>query len=282
MTPAKILVVDDEPGIRLIMEDTLTLDGHQVTAVENGEAALALVANQAFDLALLDLVLPGMNGMEVLAALRQQSPDTVVILLTAHASLDTAVKALREGAHDYLFKPCKTIELRQSVRQGLLKRQRILEQRHLLSKLEQHLTELSRLRTLLTEDTESGLAPATPAPDLDQLMTPITAPSSEQGRFLQYGSLIVDFSQHVIILQGHLLELSPTEFNVMAYLASEAPRVVSPQELLREVQGYDSGLWEAREMVRQYIFSIRQKIKEATGLTDTIRTARGIGYTVNS
>jgi DNA-binding response OmpR family regulator len=112
-------------------------------------------------------------------------------------------------------------------------------------------------------------------------MTPITAPSSEQGRFLPYGSLIVDFSQHVIILQGHLLELSPTEFNVMAYLASEAPRVVSPKELLREVQGYESDLWEAREMVRQYIFSIRQKIKEATGLTETIRTVRGIGYTVN-
>jgi DNA-binding NtrC family response regulator len=176
MTAARILVVDDEPSIRLIVEDTLTLDGHQVTAVENGEAALALVANQSFDLALLDLVLPGMSGMEVLAALRQQSPDTVVILLTAHASLDTAVKALREGAHDYLFKPCKTVELRESVRQGLLKRQRILEQRRLLSKLEQHLTELSQLRTLLAEDTENAPVPATPAPDLSQLMTPVTAP----------------------------------------------------------------------------------------------------------
>lgn len=282
MTTAKILVVDDEPGIRLIMEDTLSLDGHEVTAVENGEAALALIANQSFDLALLDLVLPGISGIEVLATLRQQSPDTVVILLTAHASLDTAVEALREGAHDYLFKPCKTVELRQSVRQGLLKRQRILEQRRLLSKLEQHLSELSQLRLLLAEDAENAPAPATPAPDLSQLMTPITAPNSEQGRFLHYGSLIVDFSQHVIILQGQLLELSPTEFNVMAYLASEAPRVVSPQELLREVQGYDSDLWEAREMVRQYIFSIRQKIKEATGLADIIRTVRGIGYTVNS
>lgn len=279
MINAKILVVDDEPGIRLIMEDTLTLDGHEVTTAESGETALDLVAQQNFDLALLDLVLPGMSGMEVLVALRQQAPDTVVILLTAHASLDTAVEALREGAHDYLFKPCKTVELRQSVRQGLLKRQRILEQRRLLSKLEQHLSELSQLRLLLAEDSDNI---STPASDLAQLMTPITAPYSEQGRFLHYGSLIVDFSQHVIILQGQLLELSPTEFNVMAYLANEAPRVVSPQELLREVQGYDSDLWEAREMVRQYIFSIRQKIKEATGLSDTIRTVRGIGYTVNS
>jgi DNA-binding response OmpR family regulator len=119
----RILVVDDEPGIRFFLEDTLTRDGYQVTAVETGEAAVRAIAVQEFDLALVDLKLTGMGGMEVLAYLRQQSPDTAVILLTAHASLDTAVQALRQGAHDYLFKPCKTVELRESVRTGLLRRQ---------------------------------------------------------------------------------------------------------------------------------------------------------------
>ena len=110
MSTARILVVDDESSIRLFLEETLTNDGHQVVSAVSGEEALVLIAEQSFDLALLDLNLTGIGGMEVLAALRRQSPDTVVIILTAHASLETAVEALRQGAHDYLFKPCKTVQ----------------------------------------------------------------------------------------------------------------------------------------------------------------------------
>lgn len=68
---------------------------------------------------------------------------------------------------------------------------------------------------------------------------------------------------------------------MLAHLISEAPRVISAQELVREVQGYASELWEARDVVRQHIYNIRQKIKEATGHTNVIRTVRGIGYTIN-
>ena len=119
---AKILVVDDEMPIRYTMQKTLARDGYQVTAVESGEQALQHLATQEFDLALIDLRLKGMDGLELLAELRRKCPATTVIILTAHASLETAVQALRQGAHDYLFKPCATVELRESVRTGLLKR----------------------------------------------------------------------------------------------------------------------------------------------------------------
>jgi DNA-binding response OmpR family regulator len=92
--------------------------------------------------------------------------------------------------------------------------------------------------------------------------------------------LIVDFMRHVMTLDGHLLELSPTEFDLLAYLASEAPRVISPQELVREVQGYESEAWEARDTVRYHVYRIRRKAKAATGRTDIIRTVRGVGYTM--
>jgi DNA-binding response OmpR family regulator len=280
-TQAKILIVDDEAGIRFAVGETLTRDGYQVTTAESGEAALVCVAAQPFDLVLIDLRLPGVGGMEVLAALRQQSPDTVVIVLTAHASLETAVEALRQGAHDYLFKPCKTVELRESVRRGLLSRRQKLQQRELLQQLEQHLSSgLQNLRATMTEPSAAADSPRrlegeAAAPPGDGL-------AEEEGRFLQQGGLIVDLTRHVITLDGQLLELSPTEFNLLAYLASEAPRVVSPQELVREVQGYQSETWEASETVRYHVYRLRQKIKEATGHAAIIRTVRGVGYTLGN
>jgi two-component system KDP operon response regulator KdpE len=266
---ARILVVDDEASIRFFLEEALARDGHKVVAVESGEAALELIASQEFDLALIDLKLKGVGGMEVLASLRRQSPDMSVIVLTGHGSMETAVEALRQGAHDYLFKPCKTVQLRESVRTGLLKRQRELQQRKLLSQLEQSLTSsLEEIRATVVEPS------ALPGPF-------ITEPAvEEEARFLQRQGLIVDFMRHVITLDGHLLELSPTEFDLMAYLVSETPRVISPQELVREVQGYESEPWEARDMVRYHVYRIRQKVKAATGRTNVIRTVRGVGYTV--
>lgn len=264
----RILVVDDEPGIRFFLEETLTRDGHQVVAVESGEAALKQIAAQEFDLALLDLKLKGIGGMEVLAALRRRAPDTAVIVLTAHASLETAVEALRQGAHDYLFKPCKTVQLRESVRTGLIKRRRELRQRGLLAQLERSLTNnLEEIRATVVEQ------PAAPEPDAE--------PDAQQDRFLQRGGLIVDSMRHVISLDEHLLELSSTEFDLLAYLVSEAPRVVPPKELVREVRGYETEIWEARDIVRYHVYRIRQKIKETTGRDDVIRTVRGVGYTVS-
>lgn len=268
---AKILVVDDEESIRFSLEEALRRDGYQVTTAKNGETALDLISNQAFDLALIDLRLPGIDGMKVLAEVQNRSPETVVIVLTAHASLETAVEALRRGAHDYLFKPCRTVELRESIRQGLLKRQHELRQLGLLRQLEQHLSSsLKNLRATMIDQL-----------DETQLIEPVDEETHEEdGRFLRRGDLIVDFMRHVITLDDELLELSPTEFNLLAYLVSEAPRVIPPQELVREVQGYESEQWEASETVRYHVYRIRQKIKAATDRADVIRTVRGVGYTI--
>jgi len=265
---AKILVVDDEANIRSFLDQILTNDGYTVQAVESGEAALELIPAREFDLALIDLNLAGIGGMDVIGALSQQSPDTVVIILTAYASLDTAVEALRHGAHDYLFKPCKSTELRESVRKGLLNRQSAIQQRNLLSHLEQMTSSLEDIHAAVTN------------PDNELPATPGNA-SDTEGRFLQLGGLIVDFLRHVITVDGRLLELSPTEFDLLTYLIRQAPRVISPQELMREVQGYDTEQWEASETVRQHVRRLRQKIKKSTGRTDVVRTVRGVGYTVD-
>lgn len=123
MAPAvKVLVVDDDPLVCKHLETVLTHEGYQVLAVDCGEDALAHIAAEQFDVALVDLKMPGIGGLEVLAELRRCSPDTVVIVLTGHATLETVFEALRQGAHDYLFKPCRAEELRASVREGLCRR----------------------------------------------------------------------------------------------------------------------------------------------------------------
>jgi DNA-binding response OmpR family regulator len=268
MISANILIVDDDKAVRFALEEMVERDGHNVVAVESGEEALARSDVETFDLALIDLKLKGMDGLEVLRELRQRSPDMVLIVLTAHASLETAVEALRHGAHNYLFKPCKTVDLRESIRAGLIERQDRVQRREVLRQLERSLaSNLENIRS-----TGISLSDITPAEN-NQVREP-------HGRFLQRGGLIVDSTRHVITLDGELLELSPTEFDLLAYLVSEHPRVVSAEELVREVQGYESKPWEASNIVRSHIYRIRQKIEEATGRTDIVVTVRGVGYTI--
>ncbi len=266
---AKILIVDDEKSIRYALQRTLKRDGYQITEADSGQKALKLIDRQEFDLALIDLQLQDMPGLEVLTNLRRTAPDTVAIILTGYASLETCVQALRHGAHDYLFKPSKTVELRESIRRGLLDRQQKLKQHYLMRQIKN----LAR-----SIDTENGPVNSEALLQSELDLSPI---DPTEGRFVQRDGLIVDFSRQVITLDEHLLDLSPTEFDLLAYLAGEAPRVVSPQELVQEVQAYDSELWEANQIVRQHIYRIRHKIREATGREDIIRTVRSKGYTVD-
>lgn len=266
---ARILMVDDEEAVRFSLEELLTRDGYQVVGVESGERALAALADQRFDLVLLDLKLQGMGGLEVLSALRRQALDTAVIVLTAHGSMETAIQALRQGAHDYLLKPCDAASLRESVRTALLQREREQRQQALLLQVEQSLTaSLEEIRAAVVKPLQ---APAMGAP---------TAAGEGPG-ILRRGGLVIDPAQHLIILDGHKLELSPTDFDLLAYLAEKAPRVVSAQELVQQVHGFACDRFEASDIIRHHIHRIRQTAKRCAGRADFIRTVRGVGYALN-
>jgi len=107
----RILFADDEAHLRDLMQMELPRLGHEVTVCPDGTAALKALEKGSYDAALLDMRMPGLTGIEVLGKVRQLSPDTQVIILTGHATVDTAVQALRLGAFDYLTKPCKWAEL---------------------------------------------------------------------------------------------------------------------------------------------------------------------------
>ncbi len=107
----RILFADDESHLRELMRIELPRLGHDVTVCPDGLAALKALEKGTFDVALLDMRMPGLTGIEVLGKIRQASPETQVVILTGHATVDTAVQALRLGAFDYLTKPCKWAEL---------------------------------------------------------------------------------------------------------------------------------------------------------------------------
>ncbi len=110
------LVVDDEENIRFFLQEALKKSGHQVTALACGEDALELLRETFFDLAVLDLNLGGkIDGLRVLEAIRWRWPETVVVILTGHGSLQSAMSAIEEGVDGYLLKPLDANELRQAI-----------------------------------------------------------------------------------------------------------------------------------------------------------------------
>lgn len=115
--PLRVLIIDDEKNIRTTLLTCLEGIGCQVTAVSSGQAALAALGRQAFDLAFVDLRLSEMNGLELLPQLLAESPNLAVVVITAYATFDTAVEAIKRGAQDYLPKPFTPAQIRHVVEQ---------------------------------------------------------------------------------------------------------------------------------------------------------------------
>ncbi len=119
---SNILVVDDEPVARQSLTDILKLEGYTVASAPNGQAAVEFIRTHNVDLLIVDLKMPGMDGLEVVQVVNQVSPDTEVILLTAYGSTETAIQALRLRIHDYLLKPASPAQILATVKKGLSRR----------------------------------------------------------------------------------------------------------------------------------------------------------------
>ncbi|MBI4644633.1 MAG: diguanylate cyclase [Deltaproteobacteria bacterium] len=164
MAGEKILLADDEPRMLGVLTEFLEGQGYLVHAVPDGVQALTALQAEEFTLALLDLQLPGLSGLELLSHLKTHSPETEVILFTGHAGLESAVQALRLGAYDYLLKSDLLLPDLQAVINRALERRRLDQtNRSLLENLRQAQEELARRRTAeLTQIRRIGEALAGP------------------------------------------------------------------------------------------------------------------------
>jgi two-component system response regulator PilR (NtrC family) len=119
---SKILVVDDEQSMRDFLSIMLKKEGYGVVAAENGSDALKAVQTEIFDLVISDVKMPGMDGIDVLKTVKEISPETIVIMITAYATAETAVEAMKLGAYDYITKPFKVDEIKLIIQKALEKR----------------------------------------------------------------------------------------------------------------------------------------------------------------
>jgi DNA-binding response OmpR family regulator len=256
-----ILIVDDEQEIRVALREVLIREGYQVLTATNSQTAIETMTRQEATLVLLDLNMPGMDGLELMSKIRERWPYAVIIILTGYGSLDSALVALRQGAHDYLLKPVTPENIKVSIRTGLEKRHKIMRRKNLLSRIEASIRELTDPHTSATTEVLIGQYP--------------TAPSVQSA---QADNLLIDLQRHRVTLGSKEISLTPTEFNTLLALVRNSGRVVSYEDLVEKTHGYKCSPQEAQTLIKTHISHLRRKIRAHTQSSCPIVNVRGIGY----
>jgi DNA-binding response OmpR family regulator len=236
---SNILVVDDEPVARQSLSEILRLEGYAVNSVPNGQAAVEYVRTHPIELIVVDLRMPGMDGLEVIQVVNQISPETEVILLTAFGTTESAIQALRLRVHDYLLKPAPPSQVVNSVKKGLARREARLKARGGSTSME---VDEGTLEFSLKDGTH------------------------------------IDLSRRQVRKKDQIIHLTPAEGRLLRVLIENPGRVYSHRELVLLVQGYDTSQREAPEILRPLVSRLRHKLEAFPSLSDRIVSVRGTGY----
>ena len=223
--PGQILVIEDEPGIVDFLERGLRAQGFDVISAIDGISGAATAVDNDVDLVVLDLMLPGRSGLEVLATLRDAKPGLPVIVLTALGEVEHRVAGLDAGAVDYLTKPFSLTELAARIR--------------------------AQLRA-------AALAPRTT---------------------VSAGDIEVNLITREVRRGGELVRLSTTEFELLSYLMHNRGHVLSREQILRAVWGYEYD--PGTNVVDVYIGYLRRKLR-MQGTNAPIVTVRSVGYRLDA
>jgi DNA-binding response OmpR family regulator len=217
----RILVIEDERTLAGFIEQSLRADGYAVTVCHEGTSGEAAALTGDYSLVLLDLTLPGKDGLEVLGAIRHRVPELPVIVLTARTAVEQRVEGLDRGANDYVTKPFSLEEL------------------------------LARVRAQL----RSG----------DQ----------RESSVLEVGGIRMDLRTRRVQRDGRAVQLTAREFEVLAYLMRHPDQVLSREQILNAVWGFDFD--PGTKVLEVYIGYLRRKLGAEDG-SDPIETVRSVGY----
>jgi DNA-binding response OmpR family regulator len=254
----RVLLVDDEANLRQTMARILHQLGCDVTTAADGVEALQRLEAAPYDLLYLDIRLPGMDGLQVLRQVHDRYPQVAVVLLTAHASISSAVEAVRLGATDYLIKPITPEALIARTRTILIDQAMQRRRREIQEQIDALQAELKTL----------DQAPAeTPA---------LVMPADD--RFLKRGALLLDLHTRRATSADRALTLPPTAFDYLVVLTRHAPDVVPYQTLVVEAQGYQTDLRQAQELTKWHIHTLREALERESAGSCHLLTVRGTGY----
>lgn len=152
----KTLIVDDDKKLLSVLKSLLVEEKHEVTTCNDGLDAIDKCRDQKFDLVITDLKMPGAGGLEVLKEARKTHPDTLVIIITGFASLESAIQAIREGAYDYIAKPFKLEEIKIVVNNGKEKIRLVRENQRLFRELQEAYNQLHMVKRIMGANDEGA------------------------------------------------------------------------------------------------------------------------------
>lgn len=264
-TSGQILIIDDDASVRQTLTRVLERANFQVDNARDGKEALKKITDGSFHLVYLDIRMPGMDGLDVLQEVRKIKPDLSVILLTAHASLKSALDAIRLGARDYLVKPIDPEVFVAQTR--IILEEEIKEVRKQVLRMQ--IAELRGELELLEKETDFGD---------NQVMVkdlPLDA-----DRFLKKGQFILDLQALRATLGDRVITLPPTGFAYLSVLATHSPKAVDYKTLVLEAQGYEVDHAEASELAKYHIHVLRQTLNVNLEEAGHIINVRGVGYRI--
>ena len=264
MQEKAILVVDDENQMRLTLSLILQRQNYQVEMAANGKEALAHLEKRSFDLIFLDLNMPEMGGVELLVEIHQLYPNLPALVLTAHATLETAIQAVRHGARDYLIKPVNPNYILVRVADVLEESEQPDRKREIVSQVQMLLSEL--------QDIEGP--DATPTSSLAAL------PPTDDKRFLQKGPFSLDLHARHATLNDEYISITGIYFDYLVTLLRHAPKPVPYKSLVQKAQGFAVTLAEAKDLARWRIHELRKAIEPDPKHPQYILTIRSEGYRI--
>jgi DNA-binding response OmpR family regulator len=258
-----ILIIDDEPNLRHSLGLILQRKGYIITTAANAAEGLHLLKAGAYDLIFLDIKLPDQSGIQLLPQIKDLYPDMPVLILTGHATLDTAIEAVRSGARDYLLKPIDPEDIISRVNKVLSEQKPPQRRREIAAQMQNLLAELRYI-----DGNEAPIAEINSS-----------APPTDPARFLRCGPMILDLHTHSVQINEHNIPIPPSTFDYMVTLVRHSPNPVTYEKLVSESQGYQHlNRAEAREITRWQIHEIRKAIEPDMRHPTIVITVRDVGY----
>lgn len=267
---AHILLVEDDLRMRRALDSWLKRAGYQVTQVADGETAVELLEAKTFAVVVTDMVMGDVDGIEVLHTARLQPYRPQVILLTGHGTLETAISAFRQGAFDYLLKPCDDDDLLTTI-------ERALQQHHSEHQLIDAATTLFPSMHHRHNNKHPSPDTSTPEPELPLVGQPASQPQTQpapiRSQTITIGLLSLGPTRHEVVFRGKPVRLTPIEYAIIQYLAQTPEQVCRCKDIVRHSHGLATDEPDAQALVRPHIYNLRRKLAAECLVTD-----RGSGY----
>jgi DNA-binding response OmpR family regulator len=264
-----VLIIDDEPTIRQSLALILHHAGYQTTTAGRADEVRQYLQTGSFDLVILDLKMPDVDGLTLLAEIRGLYPDMSVFILTAHGSLESAIEAMRCGARDYMLKPIVPDRLLARVHEIIAEHQLPRRRLEIATHLRELIGELYRIDAQSLPSAPVAVArAATTVPDWQ----------ADPSRYLQRGALMLDLHANQAFMHAQPIPLPPSSFAYLVTLVRHSPDPVSCEILAKESQGYEALNLEVHKILRWQIHALRKALEENVHHPQHILTVRKVGY----